>query len=154
MNRLPLMVFVLLLIGSQTSQERVCKYKFAGTLCLKHCCGEPSRLSCRDSCDGVACSLSDDCGYGCCKDGRCTSRGCDTTTPWYVIAVPIIVIVLVLLFAVCRIWWIKNHQVTAIHPGILSIYMNKTLMWKLGLKARFVFNQSILKPEYLQWMRF
>ncbi len=147
------MVFVLLLTFSQTSQERVCKNVYGTlTLCLKkHCCGEPGRVSCRDSCGLVECSSDAACGDGCCEFGMCTSRGCDTTTtsktPWYDFAIPFIVFALILLLAMFRILWVKSHQVNATHTGMPSIYMNKTLMWKLGLKARFCFQSVHFKAR-------
>jgi hypothetical protein len=117
MSRLQFLLFVILLNVSSTSQERLCKYKQSGAFCLKHCCGKPDdTLLCLDSCDGIPCSKSDDCDDdGCCNSGKCTNSGCKT--PWYVIATPVLVIVVAVFIAAYRIWWVKNRRVS--HAGMI-----------------------------------
>ncbi|CAB3994780.1 Hypothetical predicted protein [Paramuricea clavata] len=112
MSRLQFLLFVILLNVLSTSQERLCRYKKSGGYCRMHCCGKPDdKLLCLDSCDGISCSKSDDCDDdGCCNSGKCTNIGCKT--PWYVIATPVLVIVLAVCIAAYRIWCVKNRRVS------------------------------------------
>ena len=72
---------------------RKCRYRFLGMMCEKQCCGKTNDLKCLDSCENVACSDSDDCGKGCCKNGKCgppTSHSCSDTIITAVIILSII----------------------------------------------------------------
>lgn len=145
------LLFVILLNVSSTSQERLCKYKQSGAFCLKHCCGKPDdTLLCLDSCDGIPCSKSDDCDDdGCCNSGKCTNSGCKT--PWYVIATPVLVIVVAVFIAAYRIWWVKNRRVS--HAGMIYtvICIQYTRLENYATRPK-VAKVSIIKIDLVQSM--
>ncbi|XP_028394605.1 uncharacterized protein LOC114518812 [Dendronephthya gigantea] len=109
-----IVVFLLLFLATLSLQKRLCVYKVSRELCHKQCCGELGDLYCRDSCNGVKCSKSEDCGSGCCDGGKCSS----CNTPWYSIAIPVIIVLaLIFIFVVYKIWWYNKRRV--IQRGVI-----------------------------------
>ena len=70
MSRLAFVVFVLF-AATVLVESRRCRYVMTYALCDKQCCGKESDMYCLDSCVNGTCSADDDCGTGCCTNGKC-----------------------------------------------------------------------------------
>lgn len=101
-------VIVILFFIVVVAEGRRCRYFISGVECSEECCGKEDDMRCLKSCKNVACSNSDDCGKGCCKNGKCTAPDgstCEDTVTTIIavcVAVGIVVVIIVAVFFLVR----------------------------------------------------